>query len=319
MSGLKGDYIGFTFNGIHSSDLGIVRVSEGSRFSENLLPTIQDKTVQIPGGDGTHFFGSYYTSRQFNISFAFDSLTEAQFARIKRYLGDKKIHDLIFDELPYKVYSAKITGSATIKHIPFAEGETNRVYKGEGTIQFTAYEPYARSRYKFLNQYEDENVNEWQQASGMKEEQGNIDVLIDNKIQIYNPGDKESNFSFKINFVNGSIPASGLVISDDREGKVISSIYFDEIRAKIGKNQTEADSYVKIDSKLNLIEGYNRNGIKTGNVYNASINSGFFFKIPQINEDEEVYMNVVVYESDSKITDEGYLSNKPLEYSYYYL
>jgi hypothetical protein len=34
------DYIGFTFNGIHSSQLGIVRTSEGSRFNENLLPAI---------------------------------------------------------------------------------------------------------------------------------------------------------------------------------------------------------------------------------------------------------------------------------------
>jgi hypothetical protein len=34
------DYIGFSFNGVHSSELGIVRTSEGSRFNENLLPTI---------------------------------------------------------------------------------------------------------------------------------------------------------------------------------------------------------------------------------------------------------------------------------------
>jgi hypothetical protein len=34
------DFIGFTFNGKHSSELGIVRTSDGSRFNENLLPTI---------------------------------------------------------------------------------------------------------------------------------------------------------------------------------------------------------------------------------------------------------------------------------------
>jgi hypothetical protein len=59
----KGDYMGFTYNGKHSSELGIVRVSDGSRFNENLLPTMQDKTVQVPGGDGTYYFGSYYTQR----------------------------------------------------------------------------------------------------------------------------------------------------------------------------------------------------------------------------------------------------------------
>jgi hypothetical protein len=70
------DYVGFTYNNVHSSALGIVRVSDGSRFNENLLPTMQDKTVQVPGADGMYYFGSYYTQRQFNVSFAFDGLTE---------------------------------------------------------------------------------------------------------------------------------------------------------------------------------------------------------------------------------------------------
>ena len=50
---MRGDFIGFTYNGFPSSDLGIMRVSDGSRFNENLLPTMQDKTAQVPGGDGT--------------------------------------------------------------------------------------------------------------------------------------------------------------------------------------------------------------------------------------------------------------------------
>jgi phage-related protein len=78
MSDFKGDYMGFTYNGVHSSDLGIVRTSDGSRFNENLLPTMQDKTVQVPGGDGTYYFGSYYTQKPLSVSFAFDALTEEQ-------------------------------------------------------------------------------------------------------------------------------------------------------------------------------------------------------------------------------------------------
>jgi hypothetical protein len=56
-------------------------------------------------------------------------------AELKTHFGDKKIHELIFDETPYKVYRAKVTGTATIKYIPFNEGEgRERIYKGEGTI-----------------------------------------------------------------------------------------------------------------------------------------------------------------------------------------
>lgn len=178
MSDWRGDYMGFTYAGVHSSDLGIVRVSDGSRFNEDLLPQLQDKTTQVPGGDGMYYFGSYFGQRQFNVSFAFDDLKEEQIAQIKRIFGDKKIHDLIFDERPYKVYSAKVTGTATLKHLAFSEGETNRLYKGEGSIQFTCFYPFARCRFKNLDDYstipeyagltKDEKtkrINEWLEAS----------------------------------------------------------------------------------------------------------------------------------------------------------
>lgn len=261
------DYIGFTFNGVHSDTLGIKRTSEGSRFNENLLPTIQDKTVQVPGGDGMYHFGSYYTQRQFNVSYAFDALTEEQLARIKSLFGDKKIHELIFDEAPYKVYQAKVTGSASIKHIPFAEGATNRIYKGEGNIQFTAYNPYARSAKKFLNQYNNANKNEWKAASGMLESGTGYDTLIDNTVKLYNPGVKETDFILTLKFIDGIISAGGINIGADAQ------LNFKAIASQNGDDQ------IKINSKLNLIEGY-KNGKKSGMIYNKYITSGTFFKIP---------------------------------------
>jgi hypothetical protein len=53
--------------------------------------------------------------------------------------GDKKIHPLIFDETPYKTYQAKVTGSSTLKYIPFGDKDFGRIYKGEGTVTFTCY------------------------------------------------------------------------------------------------------------------------------------------------------------------------------------
>ena len=53
------DFCGFTFNGIHSSELNITRVSSGSRYNENLGAVFQDKTAQVEGGDGTLFWNSY--------------------------------------------------------------------------------------------------------------------------------------------------------------------------------------------------------------------------------------------------------------------
>lgn len=244
------DYIGFKFNNVHSSELGIKRVSDGSRFNENLLPTIQDKTVQVPGGDGTYYFGSHYTQRQFNISYAFDALTEEQIARIKTLFGDKRVHELVFDEAPYKAYQVKVTGSASIKYIPFAEGETNRVYKGEGSIQFTAYNPYARSVKKFLNQYDSANKDEWKGASGMLESQGEYDQLKGNVVKLYNPGIKETDFILTFKFINGIIPAGDIDLDTNMQLK------FKQITSE------EGDDQIKINTKLNLIEGY-KNGRKS--------------------------------------------------------
>lgn len=267
----RADYIGFTFNGFHSSELGIVRVSNGSRFDESLLPTIQDKTVQIPGRDGMYLFGSYYTQKQFNISYAFDTLTEEQLAQIKRVFGDKKIHDLTFDEAPYKTYQAKATGSASIKYIPFSEGEKNRVYKGEGTIQFTAYNPFAICKHKYLNDkyYEDfGNKEEWKGAAGLlPENNGKFDTNNGSNVWLYNPGDKETDFVLTLNFNNDGIIKAGYIrINED-------ALELQELKS------LRNDDSVRINSKLNLIEGY-KNGRKTGNIYNKYIINGDFFKIP---------------------------------------
>ena len=94
----QGDFIGFSFGGVHSSELEIVRVSDGSRFSEGLLPTFQDKTATVSGKDGTYYFGSDYTQKEFVIDFAFDHLTETQLRKLKQVFSTKKPQPLIFDE-----------------------------------------------------------------------------------------------------------------------------------------------------------------------------------------------------------------------------
>ena len=299
------DYIGFTFGKFHSSDFGIVRTSNGSRFDESLLPIIQDKTVQVPGGDGTYLFGSYFTQKQFEVAFAFDNLDEQRFAELKTWLGDKKIHDLIFDETPYKAYRAKITGSATIKYIPFEEGNTDRIYKGEGSIQFTAYEPYARCVKKYADEYQVSNLNEWKKAAKLLNSKGNYDTLgaiIPNQIKLYNPGDRPCDFVMTFNFSNkGIIPATTIRLTD-LEGNT----YGLDLKQITRKGN---DDCIKINSKINLIEGY-YNGKKTGNVYNAAIIAGDFFKIPLC---DSVEANMVMTVEGSSNLFES------IEYNYLYI
>lgn len=159
------DFTGFTFNDIHSSDLHIIRTSEGDRYNETLTPSFQDKTVQVGGRDGTYIFGSYYQKKDIPISIAFDNMGEEEFRQLRNWGADKKIHKLIFDESPYKYYNAKLQAPTDLKYVCFDESEKmiqnesmesinrkRRIYKGEGTLKFTCYESFARSI--ILNQTE---------------------------------------------------------------------------------------------------------------------------------------------------------------------
>lgn len=280
---LKGDFIGFSFDGHRSESLGIVRVSDGSRYNEDLVPTAQDKTVQVPGGDGFYYFGSDYTQRQFSINIAFDELTERQFRELQQVFGTKELGKLIFDERPYKYYMVK-SGKPQLKYICFGKEGEARTYKGEGTLTFTAYYPFAKSVFKFLNEYSDKNKNEWKEASGMKAEKGTYDTVSDNgSISVYNAGDLEADFILKFKFSIGDTSISDIKITLSKEnvGKVEA---FLDLKGFSKKN---TDTGFQINTKTNLIEGFNAEGL-TGALYNENITQGDFFKIPPREENYKI-------------------------------
>ena len=279
---LKGDFIGFSFNEHRSESLGIVRVSDGSRYNEDLVPTTQDKTVQVPGGDGFYYFGSDYTQRQFSINIAFDELTEKQFRELQQVFGTKELGKLVFDERPYKYYMVK-SGKPQLKYICFGK-EGERIYKGEGTLTFTAYYPFAKSIFKFLNEYGNKNKDEWKEASGMKAEKGTYDIVSNNgSISVYNAGDLETDFILKFRLPVDNTPIGDIKITLSKEnvGKVEAFLDLN------GFSKKGADTGFQINTKTNLIEGFNAEGL-TGTLYNENITQGDFFKIPPREEGYQI-------------------------------
>lgn len=286
------DFIGFTFNGKHSSDLGITRVSEGSRYSDDLLPIIEDKTVPVPGSDGVYYFGSYYRQKNFNMQIAFDSLTDKQFRELKTHFGKKQLGDLIFDEAPYKVYKVKITGVPNLKYICFDEpaqgGDTmQRIYKGEGVITFSAFQPFARSVHKSLSEYNNDNKQQWAATSGMLETLNGYDVFEGNSAKIFNPGDLEADFQIKFSFSEDENVLEKIYLDLNEEASNYQIIFKSPI-VKIG-----SDVGFIFDTKTNLLQGYDSEGNLTGNLYNKYIKNGYFYKIPILNDptvDNRIYV-----------------------------
>ena len=270
---MKQDFYGFQFNGVHTSDLNIVRVSDGSRYSENLSPVFQDKTAQMLGSDGTLYWESFDTNKPWAIQVAFDELSEMQYRRLRQVFNGKTMGELIFDELPFKAYMAKVQSSPQFKTICFDTPDGARVYKGEGTINFIAYYPYAKSVHKFLNEFDDyeyDNKAQWAAASGMKPTRASYDGT-GKTINLYNAGDLETDWqAFYIINSSGSALTS-ISLNGGVDGQMVFS--------SISQKKTN-DAYIRINSRTNLIEGCDSSKIPTGSLYNEFLVAGDFFKIP---------------------------------------
>ena len=186
------DFIGFTFNGQHSSEFNLLRISDGNRYEDTLVPNLSNETAEIPGGLGSYYWGEQIKSREFKIEIAYDNVGELEKRQIKRWLHpDDKLHELIFDEKPYVKYWVKCNREVVSKELCFNDNG-KRVYKGEMTIQFIAPMPYGVVVNKDLSEYENNNKNEWAESSGLKE--GNSQVFNNSQHKIYNPGDVPSDF-----------------------------------------------------------------------------------------------------------------------------
>lgn len=147
------DFIAFAFGDFDSKAKGIIRTSDSDRYNNNLSPQLQDKTADIPGANGQFYFGTQHKTQSFTISFAFEKLSITDIRELKKAFSGKDLKELIFSESvaydntgkpdTWKIYMAKVTSQPTIKYLPFDENGVE-VYKGEGSIQFTAYWPYCR-------------------------------------------------------------------------------------------------------------------------------------------------------------------------------
>ena len=115
------DFIGFSFDGVHSSYLGLKRVSDGQFYNEQLQPNFENKLKTITGMDGQLYFGANYSEKEFKIKVAFDSVTEKQFRQITALFSTKKICNLIFDERPYKMYKVRLTAPIELSYVCFDE------------------------------------------------------------------------------------------------------------------------------------------------------------------------------------------------------
>lgn len=328
----RGDYLGFTFNGVHSSKLGIVRVSDGDRYNKELLPTFSDITATVPGLDETYYFGSTYTQKTITVKFAFDSLTDAQIREMRKLFSSKKPQDLIFDETPYKVYSVKVNNPPKLNYLCFEE-EEQRLYKGDGEIDFVAYSPFARSRFKYLDDYtlthipewkgsiDDitgilNNREEWKDSSGIISRAETTIVLneLDKAVEadtsyrflLHNPGDCKNESKILLKFNNNNNNNIKIFLAKGRDNPNEYAGITIDINKLPNSSINNTIYGVVIDNKTKLIHpltepftiiGRSSNDSTSWTydntiILNYIISAGDFFTIPTCNYDEDYYIRV---------------------------
>lgn len=311
----KIDFAGFTFNGIHTSQLGLYSVSNGDRYDRNLSPSWNLQTGSNGGRHGVSYFGYQYTQQVVNITLSTDSVTEEEYRQIKNWLSSD-ISPLIFDERPYIQYYARVSTQPTFSFMVFdeevndvsnfynaeyldvatknevlIEQGTGRIYKGDIVFSFIIYEPFGYSVKKFLNEYTDSNKNEWATASRMRVSKGDLDTAATGtggatQFTIYNAGDLEADYilSFSSSVTTDAQTPSFTFSLDGTEQLMTidtSKLYKD------GLGYTYVTSYnFKIDTKKHLVsctingKDNGSNDLSKTIIANNCVTKGDFFKIP---------------------------------------
>lgn len=271
------DLTGFKFGDYHSSQFGLIRVSNGSRYNEYLLPTLKNTTTDVPGMEGMLYFGTQKTTRSFQVDMAFDSLAEEDIRDIREWLTG--VHSLVFDERPYIQYMCILNSAPQLKYLTFEEnGE--RIYKGELSVNFVSYLPYGYSidGKKFIDDFLDENFEEWSNASHLVyknfyegETLHTYDKFEGNNVYVYNGGDIEADYVLTCYFSEGATAKISMN----------GASYEFNLRAK-SANSTHLE--LSVNSKLQYARCRDVsivNGVITGiSDYEIMLPSTEIFKIP---------------------------------------
>lgn len=333
------DFIGFSFNGVSSEDLGIVRVSASDRYNDITIPTFQDKSAQMPGSDYTLYWESYYNTRSWTVNIAFDEMSDMQLRLFRRTFNGKDLGQLQFREKDdvtkmqetitgtYEheniYYMAKLQSSPQLNYLCFdidpiyrkwtgpvipgmqyynADGSTyssgdhyekvEKLYKGEGTIQFIAYFPFGIRDVGITTTYDEDGANlKWNGTilpTGYTTAGGSGTALTNGASTIKRQG----------TFTNkGDMPADWIMSIRWDRANFLTKISIDSSNAltfNFGGSSGVIPSdgstsnhtkFILVNSKSNLVEEAYYNSISneweyTGTVYNSCITGGDFFKMP---------------------------------------
>lgn len=261
-------------------EMGLYKVSNSNRQNDILVPTLKHTTVEVPGGDGTYWFGSQYTQKPITVKFAYDNLTEQNLYTLRWLFDGKKHLHVIFDEYPYKYYDMIVSAAPQFDYVPFTEDQLiggtvtpRRIFKGEGSVQLVSYLPYAigvegiKSWSDFTEEYPTPpNLEELKGTVNYYTGDQDMDIYSDGQILVWNAGDLPTDYRLRVDSSTLNALASISFRVDEQELPI--AVFEKTTTGTINETLT-------FDSRLHLI--YNDGGEIRNNLFTST---EAFVKIP---------------------------------------
>lgn len=243
---------GFTYNGKHSSSMGVYFIPDATERGDQYADyeVLDFERAWRPGGE---YFHTRVKTRVFNLSCYYEDITIAQKEAIIRWLDRRTEGDLIFDERPYATYFVRPTKKIEFKDYLQRDGITNADrYSGTFTIVLSAYDPFASLNVLSLysvsaSAYARAIAETGLLPSSFTPASPNASSLTN--FVVYNPG---TEYGHTIIRFAGSVGSSDMTIFNSTTG--------DKCVLKSGL-VTPAGSYIEIDSKtgrMELVKGTER-------------------------------------------------------------
>jgi hypothetical protein len=282
------EYVDILLDGVNlREEYGIYRVAENDGYNEKGLPDLDAKTTEISGGDGQYWFKTNYRTKVFDFKIAYDSLYRYKLSEFVTKFVVGSYHSLVLAEQPYKQYNVRVSDTPEFNYVPFDDdvsGTKQTIYKGTGTIQFIADDPFAYSISKKINDFKnDQFYDDWIVGSGLKDLTG-YDTYSNGVIKLYN---------------GGQLPTDYILHCSGASGTVIINLYDTDLSTILTTYSIEnAPSEFYINSKTHLI----------GNKYFTTLYGNFYKEIPTI---------VPIPVGESKITFNG-ITSADIDYKYKY-
>lgn len=336
----KDGYLGFTFAGHHSSEFGLLVVSDGSRYHQNLFSNFSDTVTQVPGKSGGYYFGTQVGMRDFDVQCVFDNMNSHMKQKIEQWLYPNKTGWIIFDEMPYKKYYVKISQVPQFNFIPFDEFKNKKlfkfqrdIFKGELNISFFSFYEYGfeNENYDLPSFATTEVIKQYAVDSGLlphrypKQElitsYDNTKNNIESEFSIYNAGNgiANANFYFTINSNDISVNSPLEIFNYDDGNNYILTDPTEIIKKSINDSTTTSFSCeYRIEILGDKQEVWAKCIFSTTETGKINIGGCYNHYFPKIYHKKPSDIMMVNQPSGPNIPSKPYLkwSSEPIFYSY---